>query len=337
MQDDGASRGYPQTERARLRFQLAAKVDSARQYRAEAVLGPCSYWLLASRAYRFAETRTRVVEAMAANAEQLLSMHDATSAAAAQVFLWSAYSHLFMHIEDLASLLQATQAFGKEWEQSGHVVQDLIATQYLSFGAEGEGANPVSVLRQVAKKGRPTNMMRAMWLPGQSEWSRLHAGVSDKGTLAHGWLAVRTLADRCRDIVRAIVGKLESEEGRKWYAMYIRYKHGAPWVAMDVFHPSPRTNLVWQDPETARGTPRDVMGEPGKICILMPHPPGRRPDGVPGPMHLQGFERTAGSVQLVQESSRTVSVVENLVCRSIVVRAEAEGHAEFLMDCGTPT
>ena len=105
------------TARTRIRFDLQGEVDPDRQRRGEAILGRLSYRLLASRAYRFRDARTYIIEVLVRELERCLDLQDDRRAfLRAQYLLWAIESHLFMHVEDLTALMSATGQFGARWE-----------------------------------------------------------------------------------------------------------------------------------------------------------------------------------------------------------------------------
>jgi len=136
-----------------------------------------------------------------------------------------------MHLEDAAALLYATGEFGKQWDMAEKGESDLIYDRYLSFGdpEAGSGASPRSVLEKVNSSF--ADARRALWLPAKREWRALFPGAPD-GDYGRVAQAARNL----RRIVCAVLEQLESPAGSKWYQSYLRFKHGMPMVALDLFH-----------------------------------------------------------------------------------------------------
>ncbi|NIM50503.1 MAG: hypothetical protein GTN69_08615 [Armatimonadetes bacterium] len=121
---------------------------------------------------------------------------------------------------------------------------------------------------------------------------------------------------------------LKSQSGRKWYESYLRFKHGMPMVALDLFH----TKATMQyppgqvpDEKTVRG---DADREVRRMRILMARDP-RNPEGR-GP-HLQSFDCDEKAAKQVLGSSRVLSEVEEYVCKSVVHRVESDGAREFFI------
>lgn len=315
----------PHERREEREVYVPGTIDRDRQTRAETVLGQTSYWLVASRAYRYAGLRTYLVEVFVREFAECLKHPGSQSAALhAQTLLWAAWSHTFMHLEDVAALLHATGEFGKQWDMAGKTCcRDLIYERYLSFSdpAAGSGASPQSVLEKV--KSSFTDARRALWLPAKKEWREMFPGAPDKDYV----LIVQT-AENQRRVTREVLKYLRSESGRKWYESYLRFKHGMPMVALDLFH----TNATMYyppgqvpDEQTVRaGAAREAR----RMRILMPRDPrdpgGRRP-------HLQSFDCHENAGKQVLGSSRLLSEIEEYVCRSIAHRAESEETREFFI------
>lgn len=333
------------TARTRIRFDFSGAVDSDRQQRAEAVLGRLSYRLLASKTYRFRDVRTYIIEALVRELERCLHRRDDQQAfLRAQYLLWAIESHLFMHVEDLAALIHATGRFGARWETGDHAVSDQIVEEYLGFGARdragerkansgGEGArkctdrtseSPVSILKKVG--GSYPKMSHALWMPRKPEFRRLYPGVPDER-----WLPLKGTVDHCRHVASAILKSLESETGKAWYAMYLRYKHGAPLMALDLFdvpitlfHPD---SLGPDDKATAH---EEIRQQIRKMHVLLPqHPLSEERSKAHRPV-LWSFDCSADIGHAALGSSRVVSELEFLVCGNIVQRAESAGAREFL-------
>lgn len=150
---------------------LQGSLDIERQKWAEAVLGRVSYQLLASKACRYVGQRTYLVEILIRELTECLKHPGSGSAFLnAQVLLWAAWSQVFMHLEDMAALLDATGEFGKQWDMCGGVGPDLIYERYLGFGdpETGSGASPASVFKKVSSSS--CDARRALWLPSKKEW-----------------------------------------------------------------------------------------------------------------------------------------------------------------------
>ncbi len=300
-------------------------IDRDRQTRAEAVLGQTSYWLLASRACPYVGLRTYLVEILIRELAECLKHPGSQSAFLnAQVLLWTAWSETFMHLEDVAALLHATGEFGKQWDMAGKsCCSDLIYERYLSFGdvAAGSGASPQSVLEKI--NSSLSDARRALWLPAKKEWRALFAGAPDGD-----YVLVTQTARNLQRVVSAVLDQLKSQSGRKWYESYLRFKHGMPMVALDLFH----TEATMQYPpgrvpndQTVRA---DADREVRRMRILMAR--DSRDPGGSGP-HLQSFDCDEKAAKQVLGSSRVLSQVEDYVCKSVVHRAESEGAREFFI------
>jgi len=314
----------PQDQWEEREVYVPGAIDLDRQTRAEAVLGQMSYWLLASRAYRYRGLRTYVVEILVRELAECLKHPGSHSALLnAQVLLWDAWSQTFMHLEDAAALLHATGEFGKQWDMVGKADSDVIHQLCVSFGdpAAGSGASPQSALEKIDSSF--SDARRALWLPAKEEWRELFPGAPDGD---YG-LVTQTTSNLQR-VARAVLDELKSESGKKWYESYLRFKHGMPMVALDLFH----TKATMQyppgrvpDEQTVRA---DANREMRRMRILMARDP--RTSGSKGP-HLQSFDCTEEAAKQALGSSRVLSEIEEYVCRSVAHRAESEGAREFFI------
>ncbi len=300
-------------------------IDLNQQTRAETVLGQTSYWLLASRARRYRGLRTYLVEIMVRELAECLQHPGSQSAFLnAQVLLWAAWSETFMHLEDVAALLHATGEFGKQWDLAGKdCCSDLIYERYLSFGdpAAGEGASPQSVLEKINSSF--SDARRALWLPAKKEWRALFPGAPDGD-----YGLVTQTADNLQRVARAVLEQLESASGRKWYESYLRFKHGMPMVALELFHKKAAMKYPpgrVPDEQTVRA---DAAREVRRMRILMARDPS---DPVGRGPHLQSFDCDEKAAKQVLGSSQLLSEVEDYVCKSVVHRAESEGTREFFI------
>ena len=296
-------------------------IDRDRQTRAETLLGQTSYWLLASRACRYAGLRTYLVEILVRELATCLKHPGSQSAFLnAQVLLWAAWSHTFMHLEDAAALLYATGEFGKQWDMAGKGESDLIYERYLSFGdpEAGSGASPRSVLEKVNSSF--ADARRALWLPAKREWRALFPGTPD-GDYGRVAQAARNL----QRVACAVLEQLESPAGSKWYQSYLRFKHGMPMVALDLFHTKAAMQYPLGRVPDRQTVLADATREMKRMRILMARDP--RAAKSTGP-HLQSFDCTEDVAKQALGSSRVLSEIEEQVCRSIVHRAEGEGTRE---------
>lgn len=303
---------------------VPGEIDLDRQSRAESVLGQTSYWLLKSRASRYGGMRTYVVEILVREFTECLQYPGSPSAFVnAQVLLWAAWSHTFMHLEDTTALLHATGEFGKQSDVQEKPESDLIRKRFLSFGdrAVGEGASPRSVLEKVTSSF--CDARRALWLPERKEWRELCPGAPDED---YGLIPQTTR--NLQRVARGVLNKLKSESGRKWYESYLRFKHGMSMVALDLFHT--KASMEYPpgrvpDKETVSA---EAAREMRRMRILMSRDP-RSPerDGC----HLQSFDCTEGAAKQALGSSQRLSEIEAYVCKSICHRAESEGTREFFV------
>ena len=295
----------PQEERE---VYVPGTIDRDRQTRAETVLGQTSYWLLASRAYRYAGLRTYLVEVFVREFAECLKHPSSQSATLnAQILLWAAWSHTFMHLEDVAALLHATAEFGKQWDMCGKADMNLIYERYMSFGdpQARSGASPQSVLEQVDSSF--DDARRALWLPKKKEWSQLYPGAPERN-----YVLVTQPVSNLRRVARAVLDQLRSESGRKWYESYLRFKHGMAMVALDLFHGTATMQYPpgrVPDEQTIRA---EASRQTRKVHILMAHDP-RGPERK-GP-HLQSFDCTEEVAKQALGSSRVLSEIEEYVCK----------------------
>ena len=314
----------PEGQREEREVYVPGTIDRDRQTRAETVLGQTSYWLLASRAYRHHGLRTYLVEILIREFAECLKYPSSDNAFLnAQILLWDAWSHVFLHLEDVAALLCATGEFGKQWDMMGKVDSDLIYERYMAFAdpKAGSGANPQAVLEKITS--RDCDARRALWLPSKKEWREMFPGAPDKDYV----LIVQTTENQ-RRVTREVLNYLRSESGRKWYQSYLRFKHGMPMVALDLFHTKatmyyPHGRVPYE--QTVRA---DADREVRRMRILMARDP--RDAGGRGP-HLQSFDCDEKAAKQALGSSRLLSEVEEYVCRSIAHRAESEGAREFFI------
>ena len=303
---------------------VPGQIGLDRQTRAEAVLGQTSYWLLASRAYRHHGLRTYLVEILIREFAECLKHPGSESASLnAQVLLWDAWSHVFMHLEDVSGLLRATGEFGKQWDMMGKAESDLIYERYMAFAdpKAGSGASPRPTFEKITS--RSCDARRALWLPAQKEWRALFPGGSSED-----YGLVTQTASNLQRVARAVLHQMRSASGRKWYESYLRFKHGLPTVALDLFH----TKATMLYPPGRAPDERIVDTEAGRemrrMRILMSHDP-RASEGK-GP-HLQSFDCTEKAAKQALGSSRVLSEVEEYVCKSVAHRAESEGTREFFI------
>jgi hypothetical protein len=226
-----------------------------------------------------------------------------------------------MHLEDITALLQATGEFGKQWDMVGKADSDVIYQRYLSFGdpAVGSGASPQSVLEKIDSSF--SDARRALWLPAKKEWRALFPAAPDGD---YGLITQTTR--NLQRVVRAVLDQLQSESGRKWYESYLRFKHGMPMVALDLFH----TKATMQyppgqvpDEQTVRA---DATREMRRMRILTARDP--RTSGSDSP-HLQSIECKGEVAKQALGSSRLLSEIEEYVCKSVAHRSESEGAREF--------
>ena len=140
-------------------------------------------------------------------------------------------------------------------------------------------------------------------------------------------LIVQT-AENQRRVTREVLKYLRSQSGRKWYESYLRFKHGMPTVALDLFH----TNAAMYYPPGQVPDEQRVRAEASremhKLGILMARDP-RAPAGK-GP-HTQTFDCTDQAAKQALGSSRLLSEIEGYVCTSVAHRAESEGAREFFI------
>ncbi len=315
----------PEREWEEREVYVSGTIDRDRQTRAESVLGQTSYWLLASRAYRHQGLRTYLVKILIREFAECLKYPNSGNAFLnAQILLWDAWSHVFMHLEDAAALLHATGEFGKQWDTAGKGCHsDLIYERYLSFSdpAAGSGASPQSVLEKIASSF--SDARRALWLPAKKEWREMFSGASDKA-----YVPIVQTAENQRRVTREILSYLRSESGRKWYESYLRFKHGMPMVALDLFHTRATMYYLPGQVPDEQTTRADAAREVRRMRILMAHDPRGSGDDAP---HLQSFDCNEKAAKQALGSSRLLSEIEEYVCKSIAHRAESEGAREFFI------
>jgi len=325
---DQPAQGIP-VESDKWQFQAPGQIDKAREGRAEAVLGTWSYYLLASRAYRFAYSRTRLLECLARELQYCLGgTHDASFFIRAQVLMWGLHAHLFMHLEDLAGLIHATGKFGLQWEKDATAGDDLIVREYLAFGdpERGKSHSIFSALNKVGRSKGHVNMLRALWLPRKKEWLTLRPDRTEAE-----WVHIKKTADYCRGLVRRMCEVIESEDGRAWYGMYLRYKHGAPLIALDLFHADAVLQYAQPvGPNTVKSAVPEVVDRLRNMHLLLPHHPHGKQLGGGKPV-LWSFPCTTEIANQTVKSSRLVSWLEGYVCTCIVRRAESEGARDLLL------
>jgi hypothetical protein len=325
--EDGRTDGSLREMRTRLDFTVPGILDRDGQKRAEALLGRNSHLLVASKAYRFGSTRLELVRALARDVEASLAAGcDVKSLARAQTFLWSLESHLFMQVEDLAALIHAVSAFSTKWERGEERATDLIADLYIHFGdsERGDGTNPVSVLRQASSS--TTGILRALWLPRRREWGELYPGAPGEQ-----WQPIYQAAKFARCMARGVLTGLESDEGREWYRLALRYKHCAPVVALDLVH----SEVTLAHPEEVTREDMDVARQEietrmRQMHVILPEHP-HTDVGSPGGPVLWSFDCTAEIARKGVEFSQAVAKLEVLVAACVAHRAESPGAKEFLL------
>jgi len=300
---------------------LPGLIPPDRQDRASAVLGQMSYWLLASRAYRYHHTRTCLVDILVGEFSERVKEPDKPAAAlSAQILLWDAWSQTFMHLEEAAALLHATVEFGKQWDVDGQVGSDLIYDRYMSFGdaTAKSGASPQSVLEKVASSF--ADARRTLWLPAKKEWQQLfpEAAEGEYGPIIYTAKSLQRWASE-------LVGQLRSESGAHWYESYLRFKHGMPMIALDLFHttaavPYPLGQVP--DEETVLG---DALHQVKQMHMPVAHFVASETEDA----RLQRFDCTTEAAEQALGSSRALAEVIAHVCASVVCRAESEGAREF--------
>ena len=192
--------------------------------------------------------------------------------------------------------------------------------EYLSRSGE----SPISTLQKVA--GSYARMSHALWMPRKPEFRQLYPGVPD-----NKWLPLKGVVDHCKHVANAILQSLESESGKAWYAMYLRYKHGAPLVALDLFdlditllHPDKL------DSNEKAAAHEEIKQQIRKMHIALPQHPLREEEGKEQRPMLWSFDCTTDIARSALGSSKVVSELEFLICGNVIQRAESEGTREFL-------
>ena len=103
--------------------------------------------------------------------------------------------------------------------------------------------------------------------------------------------------------------------------MFLRYKHGAPLLALDLFHED--TRLLTPLPITREEAISAIKEEVSDLHMFLPWSPkeGRQPTICPKPW---GFKCTREVAEGTFRADVMVAQLEMLIVRSVVYRAECE-------------